>query len=123
MVCVTPAFSAKAIEMNNTVKVAGAVFYPNTVNYDKTFSWRDYIRQAGGFSHNARPKKTYAIFMNGKVATRLYGRIKIEPGAEIVVPEKEEGQNSISVSEIASLATSTSSLAYMIVALTNMLTK
>ena len=110
-------------QMNNTVNVAGAVFYPNTVNYDKTFSWRDYIRQAGGFSHNARPKKTYAIFMNGKVATRRYGRIKIEPGAEIVVPEKEEGQNSISVSEIASLATSTSSLAYMIVALTNMLTK
>ena len=111
-------------QMNNTVKVAGAVFYPNTVNFDKTLSWRDYIRQAGGFSHNARPRKTYAIYMNGKVAVRRFGRIPMEPGVEIVVPEKEEIEtNRVSVSEIASIATSTSSLAYMIVALTNMLTK
>ena len=111
-------------QMNNTVKVAGAVFYPNTVNFDNTLSWRDYIRQAGGFSHNARPRKTYAIYMNGKVAVRRFGRIPMEPGVEIVVPEKEEIEtNRVSVSEIASIATSTSSLAYMIVALTNMLTK
>ena len=111
-------------QLNNTVKVAGAVFYPNTVNFDNTLSWRDYIRQAGGFSHNARPRKTYAIYMNGKVAVRRFGRIPMEPGVEIVVPEKEEIEtNRVSVSEIASIATSTSSLAYMIVALTNMLTK
>lgn len=111
-------------QMNNTVKVAGAVFYPNTVNYDKTYSWRDYVRQAGGFSHNARPSKTYAIYMNGKVATRRYGRIKMEPGAEIVVPEKEEKEHSeMNAAQIASIATSTSSLAYMIVAITNMLKK
>ena len=83
-----------------------------------------YVRQAGGFSHNARGRKTYAIYQNGKVATVRYNRIKTEPGMELVVPEKEETERrAISVAEIASLVTSSSSLAYLIYAVSTMLRK
>ena len=111
-------------QLNNTVKITGAVFYPNTVNFDKLYSWRDYIRQAGGYTSNAIPRKVYAIYMNGKVSTRRTGRIKAEPGMEIVVPEKgEKERNSISATEIASIVTSSSSLAYLIYAVSTMINR
>lgn len=111
-------------QMNNTVKISGGVFYPNTVNFDKNNSWRDYVRQAGGFTQNARKRKTYAIYQNGKVATLRYNRIPTEPGMEIVVPERSEDERQpLSATEIASLVTSSSSLAYLIYAVSTMMTR
>jgi len=111
-------------QMNNTVKISGAVFYPNTVNYDKNNSWRDYVREAGGYTHNARKHKTYAIYQNGKVATVRGNRIRTEPGMEIVVPEKAEREReALSATDIASLVTSTSSIAYLIYAVTMMMSR
>ena len=108
-------------QQNNTVKVSGGVFYPNTVNYDKSLSWKDYVHQAGGFTNNARKRKVYAVYMNGKVAVRGH-KMKMEPGMEIVVPERtEEERRKMTAGEIASLVTSTSSLAYLIYAVSTML--
>jgi len=100
-------------QMNNTVKITGGVLYPNTVAYDAKYSWRDYISQAGGFKKAARKGKTFAIYMNGKVADKA--KIYVEPGMEIVVPEKTETeQQKLSPVEIASIASSTTSIATLI---------
>lgn len=102
--------------LNNTVKVSGGVFYPNTVAYDSSLGWKDYVKQAGGFSRLARKNKTYAVYMNGKVAV---GRqIKPEPGMELIVPEKKETEeHRMTPVEIASLASSTTSIATMVASL------
>ena len=102
--------------MNNTVKISGGVFYPNTVAFDRNLKWKDYVHQAGGFTKLARKKKTYAVYMNGKVAV---GRnIYIEPGMELIVPERKESENQkMSPVEIASLASSTTSIATMVLSL------
>ena len=57
--------------------------------------------------------------MNGKVAV---GRnIYIEPGMELVVPERKETENQkMSPVEIASLASSTTSIATMVLSIVKM---
>ena len=102
--------------MNNTVKVSGGVFYPNTVAYDASMGWKGYIRQAGGFNKLARKNKTYAVYMNGKVA--VGSKIKPEPGMELIVPEKKETEeHKMTPVEIASIASSTTSIATMVASL------
>lgn len=108
-------------QQNNTVKISGGVFYPNTVNYEESLSWKDYVHQAGGFTKYAHKRKTYAVYMNGKVAVRGH-KMKMEPGMEIVVPQRtEEERHRMTAAEIASLVTSTSSLVYLIYAVSSMI--
>jgi len=110
-------------QMNNTVKVSGGVFYPNTVAFDESLRWKDYVNQAGGFAKHVRRGKTYAIYMNGKVAA---GRSKIytEPGMEIVVPEKKESERQkLSPVEIASLTTSATSITTLVATLVSLFLK
>ncbi|MCQ2068810.1 MAG: SLBB domain-containing protein [Bacteroidaceae bacterium] len=106
-------------QMNNTVKISGGVQYPNVVAYDDRQAWSYYISQAGGYTKRARKNKVYAVYMNGQVARR--GKIKPEPGMEIVIPERDASQErQMSPAEIASLASSTTSIASMVVVLLNM---
>lgn len=101
---------------NNTVKVSGGVFYPNTVAFDSRKTWRGYVHQAGGFTKLARKAKTYAVYMNGKVA--VGANIKNEPGMELIVPEKTESENhKMSPVEIASIASSSTSVATLVASL------
>lgn len=105
--------------INNTVKISGGVFYPNTVAFDRNLTWKDYVRQAGGFTKLARKAKTYAVYMNGNVA--VGSRIWVEPGMELIVPERKESEmHQMSPVEIASIATSTTSLASMVLSLIRM---
>lgn len=72
---------------NTTVKINGEVCYPNTVSYIQGKRAGYYVRQAGGYSNRARRCKTYIIYANGKVGTRLS---KVQPGSEVVVPSRPE---------------------------------
>ncbi len=103
-------------KINNTVKISGAVLHANSVTYDGK-NMKEYISQAGGFKDNAR-KRPFVIYMNGKIASTkkgfLYKRYpKIEPGCEIVVPEKNM-RNRMTLPEIINLTTSTTAIAAMV---------
>lgn len=98
-------------QLANTVKISGGVMYPNTVNYNKKMSLDSYIRQAGGYSRLAMKSKPFVIYMNGKVATGRWA--KIEPGCEIVVPEKPD-REPISLQGILGISTSIASIALLI---------
>ncbi len=98
-------------QLTNTVKISGGVMYPNTVNYNKRMSLDSYVRQAGGYSRLAMKNKPFVIYMNGKVETGRWA--KIEPGCEIVVPEKPE-RESIGLQNILGVSTSLASLALII---------
>ena len=106
-------------QMNNTVKISGGVFCPNTVAFNDKEDWTYYISQAGGYTKQARVGKTYAVYMNGQVAQR--NRIKEEPGMEIIVPERSESENTrLSPAEIASLASSATSVAALVMSIIKM---
>lgn len=98
-------------EFTNTVKISGGVLYPNTVTYNKRMGLDSYVRQAGGYSRLAMKSRPFVIYMNGKVATGR--RAKIEPGCEIVVPERPERQP-VGIQNILGMSTSLASLALII---------
>lgn len=105
-------------EMTSTVKINGAVMMPNTVTFQKGKNVRYYLNQAGGYSQNAKKTKKFIIYMNGEVTKVKSRSHKVEPGCEIVVPNKVK-QNRIG--EVIGYATSFASLATMIASLANLL--
>ena len=99
-----------------TVKINGAVMYPNVVSFQKGKSAHYYINAAGGYAQNARKGGAYIIYMNGMVAKAKPGA-KIEPGCEIVVPSKITRK--MSIAETMSLGTGMASIAAMIATIAN----
>jgi len=99
-------------EYVNTVKINGAVMMPNTVSYKSGEDVGYYLSQAGGYSQHAKKSKKFIIYMNGQVAkVKGSGKKQIEPGCEIVVPNKK--QNRANFGNILGYATSFSSIATM----------
>lgn len=99
-------------EYVNTVKINGAVMMPNTVSYRKGEKVSYYLSQAGGYSQHAKKSKKFIIYMNGQVSkVKGSGKDQIEPGCEIVVPNKK--QSKANFGNILGYATSFSSLATM----------
>ncbi|MGB4341859.1 MAG: SLBB domain-containing protein, partial [Dysgonamonadaceae bacterium] len=96
---------------NPTVRISGGVLYPNMVTYSKKKNLDDYVKMAGGYSRLAMKGKAFVIYMNGQVATGR--RAKIEPGCEIVVPEKPERQP-ISLPQILGISNSIATLGLII---------
>ncbi|WP_216011891.1 SLBB domain-containing protein [Reichenbachiella agariperforans] len=76
-----------------TVRVRGSVLYPSNVRYDKGNGFKKYVGSAGGFDQRAKKSKSYVIYANGSAAQTssflwIKNYPKIEPGAEIVIPQK-----------------------------------
>lgn len=106
-------------EYVNTVKISGAVMYPNTVVYQRDKKLKHYINQAGGFGHLAKKKRVYVVYMNGTVA-RLKARSAkaIEPGCEIIVPSRSEKKR-MALAEILGISSTTATIAAMVATLSN----
>ena len=100
-----------------TVKINGAVMYPNTIAYQKGKGAKYYINAAGGFSQNARKSNAYVIYMNGMVGKLSQGA-HILPGCEIVVPSKISRR--MSIAETMSLGSGMASIAAMIATIANL---
>lgn len=109
-------------KMNNTVKISGAVLYPNVVAYRLEYNVKDYINMAGGYVKGAIKNKKYIVYMNGTAATKRSRHFDPMPGCEIIIPMKDrDNRNRLSAAEVAALASSTASVATMVVTLVNLL--
>lgn len=102
----------------STVRVDGSVLSPNEITYEPGKSVSYYIEQAGGYSDNAKKRKKYMIAMNGHIY-KANGRTKVEPGAEIIVPQK--GERKSNLSNILGIATTATSLGTMAASIANIL--
>ncbi|MBR4929171.1 MAG: SLBB domain-containing protein [Bacteroidaceae bacterium] len=102
----------------STVRVDGSVLSPNEVTYEPGKSVSYYIEQAGGYSDNAKKRKKYMIAMNGHIY-KANGRTKVEPGAEIIVPQK--GERKSNLSNILGIATTATSLGTMAASIANII--
>jgi protein involved in polysaccharide export with SLBB domain len=101
-----------------TVRLRGELLHPITVRFDQNLSFKNYISKAGGFSEDARKRKTYILYANGSVdRTRKFlfwnNYPRVEAGAEIIVPKKPERQPMTAQAWIA-LSTSIATLALVI---------
>ena len=104
-------------EMTSTVKINGAVMMPNTVTYLDGKNVGYYLNQAGGYSQNAKKSKKFIIYMNGHVEKVKSRSKKVEPGCEIVVPNKVKKNT---FGNIMGYTTSIASLAMMVASIANL---
>lgn len=104
---------------NGTVRVMGAVLYPNSVTFRNGENMRYYVKSAGGFDNRARRRDSFVIYMNGMVAAGLSAQIR--PGCIIIVPSKSSLEP-FRWSEVMSLLSTTASTAAIVVSLINLAT-
>jgi len=101
-------------EYENTVKINGAVMYPNTVVYKPGEKIAYYINQSGGYSDKAKKSKTFVVYMNGTVSKiKSSDKRAIQPGSEIIIPTKDES-NKLTWKEAATIAPGIVSMATMV---------
>lgn len=80
-----------------TVRMRGEVLYPTTTRYRAGRGLKSYIARSGGFTENSKRSKSYVVYANGDVnRTRkiVFFNVypAVEPGAEIIVPQRPERQ-------------------------------
>ena len=109
-------------EYINTVKISGNVMYPNVVAYNTGMSVRDYVMMAGGYGYRSKKNKAYVIYMNGTIArARQMSKNVVEPGCEIVIPQKRD--KDFDIAPLMSMATTSSSVATMLATIMNLIMK
>lgn len=107
-------------EFINTVKISGNVLYPNVVTYNSKMSVKDYVEMAGGYGFNSKKNKSYIVYVNGTVArARKNSHSQIEPGCEIIVPQKAQKEGLLE--KFLSIATTSSSIATMLATVANII--
>ena len=107
-------------EYINTVKISGNVMYPNVVTYNPNMTVKDYVQMAGGYGYRSKRSRAYVVYLNGTVErAKKHSRNVVEPGCEIVVPQKKDKKSNLT--EILSIATTTSSIATMMATIGNLI--
>lgn len=108
-------------EQINTVKISGCVLHPNTIAYSSKMTVKDFVEQAGGYGFKAKKSRAYIVYMNGTIAkASKNSKEVIEPGCEIIVPEKRQ-KDANSLQNMLSIATTSASLATMFGTLYNII--
>ena len=107
-------------EYINTVKISGNVMYPNTVTYNPNMKVKDYVTMAGGYGYRSKKSKAYIVYLNGTVErARRYSSSVVEPGCEIVVPQKRDKEDNLD--KVLAISTTAASLGTMIATIGNIL--
>lgn len=109
------------------VKLSGELLFPTQVPYRKGKSLKEYINDGGGFTDNARRKRVYVLYPNGKAAATKRFLIfrsfpNVEPGSDIIVPSqlvrKKEKKD---VTQVLGFASAVTALAGVIIAIANLI--
>jgi protein involved in polysaccharide export with SLBB domain len=100
---------------SDVVQIQGAVLNPSSVSYEKGVSLKNYISLSGGYTENARVRRSYVVYPNGrKDRTKGFLGIKrypkIQPGSIIVVPFKPLDQNRLTTIERVTILSVSGSL-------------
>lgn len=107
-------------EYINSIKISGNVLYPNVVSYNSNMTVKDYVEMAGGYGFDAKKNRAYIVYINGTVArARKHKKGVVEPGCEIIVPQKYQKEGSLE--KILSVATTSSSVATMLATVGNII--
>ncbi|MCY4419142.1 MAG: SLBB domain-containing protein [Cytophagales bacterium] len=100
------------------VRVRGAVLNPTAIMYQSSYSFKDYVRMAGGYKQSAYPRGAYINYPNGSSRTprnflffKIYPRV--EPGSVIEVPLRPFERYRLSPQEWVALGSGMGTLALL----------
>ena len=100
----------------------GEVQRETATPYEKGVSFREAVNRAGGIKQSSDYKNAYVVYQNGDVrGTKSFlffrFRPKLEPGAIVIVPLKEQRER-ISIQETIGLTSAIASLTLLVRSLT-----
>jgi protein involved in polysaccharide export with SLBB domain len=103
---------------DSTVSVLGAVQRETAMPYTNGISLREAVIKSGGVTQSANYKNAYVVYQNGDVkgTKRLLFfniRPRLQPGAVVVVPVKDE-KRAMTVQEIIGMSSAIASLALLV---------
>jgi protein involved in polysaccharide export with SLBB domain len=106
------------------VRISGSVLFPTQIPYNERYNLSDYISSAGGVQKMGKKVKPTLVYANGKAATKrgflfFKNSPELKPGAEIIVPAKEE-KRKMSTGEFIGIASALASLAGVVIAILNL---
>jgi polysaccharide biosynthesis/export protein len=101
------------------IQVSGAVKLPGLIAYQSGESPNYYVKQAGGFTKNAKPR-SIKIMKNGMaILLKPSDASVLEPGDKIWVPEQDKRQNIRDVLDILGILSATTTIIVSIFAITS----
>jgi len=100
-------------EARNTVRISGAVPYENTVPYVEGKNIKYYMAQGGSRGYKDR-KWAYIVYQNG-TAQMVKDGAKVEPGCEIILPERNTTNNSQTTALWVSIGSTIATMAAVVV--------
>lgn len=108
-------------EVSQEVRISGEILNPIGLAYQNGKSLKYYINRSGGFSDNAKKSKTFVIYSDGttQVTRSFFCRNypSIEPGSQIIVPQKPERQRTDQTGKWLGIASTMATVAIAIATL------
>lgn len=109
-------------KIDDQVRVSGSVLQSTQIPYVAGKSFKSYISSAGGFSRDAWRRSAYIVYANGRAATTKKFLVfkhypRVNPGAEIIVPQEPPAKTKISATEFIGISSAIASLAGVVIAL------
>ncbi len=105
-------------EVSQEVRISGEILNPLGLAYQKGKGLKYYIDRSGGFSTNALKRKTFVIYSDGttQVTHSFFVRNypHIEPGCQIIVPQKPEKQRTDQTGKWLGIASTMATIAIAI---------
>jgi protein involved in polysaccharide export with SLBB domain len=110
---------------SSLVRVSGEVYHTNLLPYKEGASARYYIKQSGNYTHNARRKKTFVVYPDGRAkAVKSFLFFKTYPTvtarSEVFVPSKKQDEKKgLSTTEWIALSSIIATLATLAITVLN----
>ncbi len=108
-------------EVSQEVRISGEIQNPIGLAFQNGKSLKYYINRSGGFTDNALKRKTFVIYSDGttQVARSFFYRKypTIEPGSQIIVPQKPERQRTDQTGKWLGIASTMATIAIAIATL------
>jgi protein involved in polysaccharide export with SLBB domain len=109
-------------KIDDQVRVSGSVLQSTQIPYVAGKSFKSYISSAGGFSRDAWRRSAYIVYANGRAATTKKFLVfkhypRVNPGAEIIVPQEPPAKSKISATEFIGISSAIASLAAVVITL------
>lgn len=102
-------------EMQQEVRVSGEILNPMGLTYQPGKNLKYYVDRTGGFSTKAHKKKVFVLYSDGTTAVTknfiFHKYPTLEPGAQIIVPEKQVKERPDQSSKWLAIASTMSSIA------------
>ena len=110
---------------SNLVKVAGEVYFPTMIPYEKGTNVKYYIKRTGDYTSSARRNQAFVIYPDGKAQGMkkflfIKSYPKVTPRSEIFVPSKDASRKQgLSTGEWVAISSILATLTTMVVTITN----